>query len=129
MSLRVRGVAIWFVLLFAAIANGAVRQAWLVPWLGDPAGHVVSTVMLSVLIFGVGWIFFDWLGLRTSAEAWRLGVVWLVLTLAFEFLAGHFLFGAAWDKLLADYNLAAGRVWVLVLLTTLLTPRLVLLKR
>jgi hypothetical protein len=28
--------------------------------------------------------------------------------------------------LLADYNLAQGRIWLLVLVTTLLTPRVVL---
>ena len=41
---------------------------------------------------------------------------------AFEFLAGHFLFGNPWSMRVADYNLAAGRVWVLVLLATLVAP-------
>ena len=48
-----------------------------------------------------------------------------MLTLAFEFLAGHFLFRNTWERLLADYNLAQGRVWILVLVTTLVTPVLV----
>jgi hypothetical protein len=45
-----------------------------------------------------------------------------VLTLAFEFLAGHYLFGHPWATLLADYNLARGRIWLLVLVATLLGP-------
>ena len=48
-----------------------------------------------------------------------------MLTLAVEFLAGHFLFRNTWERLLADYNLAQGRVWILVLVTTLVTPVLV----
>ena len=124
MSLVIRSLAIWFLLLAAAIANGAVRQAWLVPWLGDAAGHIVSTVSLSLLIFAIGWALFGWLDIATGAESWLVGVVWLGLTVAFEFLGGHFLFGAPWSKLLADYDLTAGRTWLLVLLTTLLTPRL-----
>jgi hypothetical protein len=45
-----------------------------------------------------------------------------VLTLAFEFLAGHYLFGAPWPQLLADYNVLRDRIWVLVLATTALAP-------
>ena len=125
MSLVIRSIAAWFLLLMAAIANGAVRQAWLVPWLGDAVGHVLSTVSLSLLIFAIGWALFGWLDIATVAESWHVGVVWLGLTLAFEFIGGHFLFGAPWSKLLADYNLVEGRIWVLVLLATLLTPSLV----
>ena len=59
------------------------------------------------------------LGVRTL---WTLGVAWTVLTVAFEFLFGHFVMGHPWSRLLHDYNLLAGRVWLLVLLTTLLAP-------
>jgi hypothetical protein len=51
-----------------------------------------------------------------------IGAVWLALTLAFEFLAGHYLFGSSWERLLADYDLLRGRVWILVLLATLFAP-------
>ena len=59
------------------------------------------------------------LGVRTL---WTLGVAWTVLTVAFEFLFGHFVMGHPWSRLLHDYNLLAGRFWLLVLLTTLLAP-------
>jgi hypothetical protein len=49
-------------------------------------------------------------------------MIWLLLTLAFEFLAGHSLFGKPWDMLLADYDVVRGRIWVLVLMSTLLAP-------
>ena len=51
-----------------------------------------------------------------------IGAGWVVLTLAFEFLAGHYLFANSWERLLADYNVAQGRIWILVLITTLLAP-------
>ena len=50
--------------------------------------------------------------------------MWLALTVSFEFLGGHFLFGQPWQRLLADYDLLDGRVWVLVLVVTALAPRL-----
>ncbi|MGQ9625254.1 MAG: hypothetical protein ACUVT9_07815 [Candidatus Bathycorpusculaceae bacterium] len=40
----------------------------------------------------------------------------------FEFIAGHYVFGNSWEKLLADYNLLEGRLWSLVLLTILIAP-------
>ena len=49
-------------------------------------------------------------------------IIWVALTVAFEFLAGHYLFGTPWPVLLADYRLSEGRVWILVLASTLLAP-------
>ena len=63
-----------------------------------------------------------WVGPHTTRQAWVVGTIWLGLTLAFELLAGHYLFNRPWSVLLADFNLAAGRLWLLVLAATLLTP-------
>ena len=52
-----------------------------------------------------------------------------MLTLAFEFLAGHYLFGNSWERLLADYDVARGRIWPLVLIVTFVTPLLLVLAR
>jgi hypothetical protein len=51
-----------------------------------------------------------------------IGVMWLAMTLTFEFVAGHFLFRTEWSTLLADYNLLAGRLWILVLVATTIAP-------
>jgi hypothetical protein len=45
-----------------------------------------------------------------------------VLTVAFEFLAEHYLFGNSWEKLLADYNIAQGDIWLIVLVMILISP-------
>jgi hypothetical protein len=39
----------------------------------------------------------------------------MALTIAFEFLFFHFVGGHPWSELLANYNLAGGRGWVLLL--------------
>jgi hypothetical protein len=46
--------------------------------------------------------------LRTSFLV--LGLLWLVLTVAFEFGVGHFVFGRSWESLGEDYNRVAS-VW------------------
>ena len=117
-----RAVLIWFGLLTIAVLNGGFREAVLVPRLGRGVGQAVSTVLLSALILAVGWTAIPWIAPRSLQEAWTIGVLWVALTLAFEFLAGHFLFGKPWQELLADYNIFEGRIWVMVLIVTLMTP-------
>ena len=57
-------------------------------------------------------------------DAWTIGATWLVMTLAFEFVAGHYLFHTPWTTLLADYNVFPGRLWILVLAATIAAPAL-----
>ena len=121
----VRAGLAWLAILVLAILNGALRQALLIPRLGEQVGHILSTILLSTLVAGAAWILFPWMRPLTARDAWFIGFLWLALTLGFEFLGGHYLFKAPWDRLLADYNVAQGRIWVLVLVTTLLAPVLV----
>lgn len=112
----------WLLLLVLAILNGTLRTAVLSPRFGEHTGHVLSSILLSLLIFGATWILLPWAGPHSIAEAWRIGALWLAMTIAFELLGGHFLFGAPWSRLAADYNLAAGRIWIVVLAATLCSP-------
>jgi hypothetical protein len=86
-------VVVWFGLLLVAILNGTLREMLLAPRLGVDAGHFASTVTLCAAIALVTWIAIDWVGPATATEAWTVGVIWLGLTVAFEFLGGHYLFG------------------------------------
>jgi hypothetical protein len=117
-----RAVAVWFGILVLASLNGAARGAWIIPRLGDTMGRAVSTVVLCGLVFFVTWLTIGWIRPATSGEALKVGLVWLLLTLAFEFLAGHYLFGNTWSALLTDYDLSRGRIWIAVLVVTLLSP-------
>ena len=117
-----RALLAWLALLVFAILNGALRQALLIPRIGERAAHVVSTLLLSAIILGVAWASLPWMGPTSARDAWMVGALWLGLTVAFEFLGGHYLFGDPWERLLAAYNVAQGQVWILVLLATLLAP-------
>ena len=117
-----RALVVWCLLLVIAILNGALRVAWLIPRLGDTWGHVVSTASLSAAIVLLAVCTIGWMRPRTWGETWTVGAFWLGLTIAFEFLAGHYLFGRPWDALLADYNLSQGRIWIVVLVATAIAP-------
>jgi len=120
-----RALVIWIVLLVLAVANGGVREALLIPRLGEGKGRALSTITLSLAILLLTWLSLRWMHPSSLGDAWTIGGLWLALTLAFEFLAGHFVFRKPWSELLADYNVLAGRIWILVLIVTALAPYLV----
>jgi hypothetical protein len=118
----VRAVLVWFALLAVAVLNGMLRVTRIIPIVGDKWGHVISTVMLSAAILGLSYFAIGLIRPATSTDTVMIGSAWLSMTLTFEFLAGHFLFRRTWATLFEDYNLAQGRIWVLVLVATALAP-------
>ncbi len=118
----IRASLAWFAILLLAILNGGFRQALLIPRLGERDGRIVSTLLLSALVFLAAWLLVPWMRPASSRAAWSIGALWLLLTLAFEFLAGHYLLGDSWESLLAEYNVAKGRIWILVLISVLVAP-------
>ena len=117
-----RALVIWVVMLVLASVNGAIREALLVPTIGDVAGRAVSTLTLAGLVLLLTYLTIQWIHPRSARGTWGVGGLWVALTLAFEFLAGHFIFGNAWSQLLEDYDVFRGRIWILVLITIALAP-------
>ena len=114
-------MACWLLQLACAVILGAARQLVLAPILGDMAARAVGTFALCLAIALLARRFVR--RYRPSAAArMGVGVLWCALTLAFEFLAGHYLFGASWETLAADWNMAQGHLWPLVPAATLLAP-------
>jgi len=118
----IRAFAIWSVILILAIFNGGLRTILIVPKIGEQAGHIVSTIILCGLILLVARISMTWVGPNSQLENFLVGLFWVLLTVGFEFLAGHYAFKKSWETLIADYNIAQGRIWILVLITNLLAP-------
>jgi hypothetical protein len=114
----------WFPMILIAVANGALREAWLVPRLGEHAARQVSTLLLvALLAIYVGIVTRTW-PILSAARAIAVGALWLALTLVFEFALGRFVSGLSWEQLFAEYNLAAGRLWALVPLWVAAAPYL-----
>lgn len=113
---------LWLPMVLIAVANGALREAWVRKHVGELPAHQISTAML-VLFFGA----YIWTVIRlwppaSAGDALAIGLLWLGLTLAFEFLFGHFAAGHPWRRLLQDYNLLAGRVWAVVPIWVAVAP-------
>lgn len=119
-------LGIWFIIVVAAILNGTFRNAFITPKVGEHAGHVISTIILVCVILVVTYLFISNLKINyTKTDLLLIGAFWLILTVLFEFVFGHYVVGHSWNRLFADYNILKGRIWSLVLLTDLIAPLLV----
>ncbi len=116
-------LAVWPVFLVTAIVMGLIREAVLAPVAGEQTAHVIGTLGFIAVMLGIIWgLVSKVAGNVAQRDCWLIGAGWTAMTVAFEFLFFHFVAGVPWETLLADYNLLAGRLWVLVLLTTLTGP-------
>ena len=86
-------ILIWFGLLLLAIINGTIRDFLYLKKLGEHRAHQLSTITLLILMTIYCLIIFSNWSLTSSSEAITYGITWLLLTLAFEFLFGHFVAG------------------------------------
>lgn len=117
-----RYVIAWVPMLFIAMANGALRQFTFGKAMSELRAHQLSTAIGSVLI-GL----FIYVVIRTrppssAKQAAAIGVIWLTLTVIFEFAFGRLVIRRPWALLFEDYDLFAGRVWVLFLAWLTLSP-------
>ena len=122
MSLGVKAVAAWFALFMLMFSNGAARVVLLQPRLGEERARQVASLTGAVLVLALSGLFVGVSPEATSSQLLSVGVGWLAGTVAFEFLFGHFVSGASWTALLADYNILRGRLWSLILLCVCLGP-------
>ena len=116
-----KAVALWIVLLVFAIALAGVREAALAPALGDFRAHQVETVAFCAVVAAVAFFGVRWMR-ATRRQGIRVGLLWLAMTLLFEFGVFGLALGHPWPELLADYNILEGRLWPLVLVTELVAP-------
>lgn len=105
-----------------AIINGSIRQFVYQNYFNDLTAHQLS-VLSFILLFGFYvWFIIPWLKLKSTGEAFQVGIFWLIITIIFEFIFGHFVMGHPWRVLFHDYNFLEGRLWVVVLIWITISP-------
>lgn len=116
-----KSVVVWIVILMLAILNGTLRDTILVHALGPTVARSVSGVVLCSVILAAAALAAPWLGKPPPRSFWRIGTLWLVLTLGFETAVGY-AEHRSWQQLLEAYRFQGGNLWPLVLVTTLIAP-------
>jgi hypothetical protein len=121
MSVR-RTLGAWILLAALMVANGALREVALVPWLGRAAADALSAATGIAIILAVTRAFLRPLAGLPTAHAGRVALTWVGLTVAFEFLFGHYVDRKSWAELLANYAVWRGRLWPAVLAAIAAAP-------
>jgi hypothetical protein len=117
------------VILALAVLNGGLRESVLVPALGTRAAYILSGILLSACILIVATGLARWMKLGDARRGLTVGLLWLLLTVAFEFGFGGLVRGRSWSDMLDAYTFRDGNVWPLVLAVTFFAPLLAMLVR
>ena len=117
-----RYVLAWIPMPFIGILNGIIRQYGYKDLVGEMTAHQISC-FTGIILFGlyVWFLTLNW-KIESAGQALMIGLLWLGLTVSFEFLFGHFVMKNPWSTLLHDYNILEGRLWLFVLVFITLAP-------
>lgn len=110
-------------MLLIAVGNGILREAVFKKYMEHLAAHQLSTLTLLVFFAFYIWFIVERYPLTSSTQAISVGLLWLILTLCFEFGFGRYR-GSSWQILLEDYNLLKGRLWILIPVWVAIAPYL-----
>jgi hypothetical protein len=122
MVFRGRAFAVWLLVMAVEFVHGTVRWIFLRPRVGDFRSGQIGVFTGTVLILLVVYLCEPWLRARSHGERLQIGVLWLGLTLAFEFSFGHYVMHRSWESIGAEYDLLHGGLMPIGLLIFALSP-------
>jgi hypothetical protein len=117
-----RALAVWLLLIVAEILHGIGRGIFLVPHVGDFRSRQIGVFTGSLIILVIALATVRWIGAPRPTQLLGVGLLWLLLTLAFEILFGHFIMGASWERLASDYDVLQGGFLPIGMVVLLLSP-------
>ncbi len=118
----IQAIGIWFLIVPLAILNGGLRENILVK-LGSIA-LPLSGIILSICIFVVALLLIPKIKECKSKDYIIFGIIWFVLTNLFDLLM-YISEGKGINELLNSYNFLNGNLWILVVITTFVSPIIV----
>lgn len=121
MKIIYKSLLIWAAIIPLAIINGIFREAALNLVMSAYAAMVVSGILLSLFIIALTIIFIPKIGRTDAATYIKMGLVWILATVVFEFAFG-FAGGEEFSQMIKAYDITTGNLWLLVVLTTGASP-------
>ena len=123
-----RASAVWLVIMAVESVHGTLRELFLAPAVGDFRARQIAVFTGSLLILGVAYLCVRWIRAGSTGRLLAVGLLWLFLTLLFEFGLGLLVLGYSWERVASDYDLSRGGLMpfglVLLTLAPLMTARL-----
>jgi hypothetical protein len=101
-------LAVWLCIISVEVLHGIARTVVLAPAVGDFRARQIAVFTGSLLILVVATSFIRWIRPDSARDAVGVGVLWLLLTLAFEIGFGQYVVHAPWSRIASDYNVLRG---------------------
>lgn len=109
----------WFAMVVGAVLNGVIRESLLNDYLSENVALPISGLLLSLIIFGISYIAVGYIPKKSVMTYLGIGLVWVLLTLSFEYGLGYYVLGKSWSEISEIFDVASGNLFALVLLVTL----------
>lgn len=123
MSLFIWALRFWVIFVFFRIIIRGLRNAFIIPSIGEKRSHQFESLINIILI-----LFLFWLLVGTSYVAPSLkvllliGITWVFLTFISETLLFYFVLKEPLPVIFYNYRILDGRLNVVVLITMLIAP-------
>jgi hypothetical protein len=116
-----RGLAVWLLIMAVETVHGILRGMFLAPAVGDAAAARIGWPIGAALVLGLATLTIRWIGRMRTGALFRLGMVWAVLTFAFEMVIG-LLRGFDTERILAEIDPCTGGMLAYSLVVMALAP-------
>lgn len=118
-----KSLEVWVFVAVAATMNGMFRSLFLVPRVGEYASHVLSVLILMIVVLLLSSVLVNKI-LREygNSDLFLIGTLWVALSVSVDFVFEDDVLNLPWRMILHDYNLSAGRIWILVPTTEFIGP-------
>lgn len=120
-----KATGIWLIIVVAAILNGFIREKVFTPILGAQSSLPLSGITLSLLIFVIAYFLVPFIGRHRAQVYLLIGLLWVVLTLSFEYSFGFFVLGRSLAEINAVFNIKEGNLFIVAVLSSAIAPWLV----
>lgn len=112
-----RATLAWVGMVAVAFLNGAMRELLLAPFLSAQLAQKISVLTLIALCTVYVWAVWRPLRVPSAKAAVYVGLLWLLLTGAFETLVmNRVVGGMSWREILTTYDVVGGQYWPIALL-------------
>ena len=119
--MNVRHFLFWLPMIPLAFVNASLREIVLRKHFSEITAQQLSTITLLLFCFVYTWFVFSKLRILSSRQALLVGISWMALTVIFEFSLG-LLLKHPLEELLANYDIAKGKLWPVFLVGLSLMP-------
>ena len=112
----------WLIILPVMIANGVFRELVLRRAVGPVMADTLSVVLGIVIIVALTRRLLSPIAGSSSAALVKASATLVMLTVAFEFLFGHYVDNKSWSELVENYYIWRGNLWPAALATLAFMP-------